>query len=201
MIKCIISDLGGVMLKLDPGRACRKLAKIPYKLEYGEMGWFTPERTHKLMDSGKITRRQVYELLIKNLALKGLTQRQFEEAFGNVFTNNLPVQRIMKKLSEKYSMALLSNTNPIHFDYVRKNFTIIRIFSYKILSYKEGFVKPQKQIFKIALKKLRRKPSECIFVDDKLANVTAARKMGINAIQYKTAPKLRSELRKLGAEI
>ena len=201
MIKCIISDMGNVVLKLDPGKACRRIAKIPYRPEYGEIGWFAPEeKTHRLMDSGRITKQDLYKMAKKNLGFEGLSQKQFEDAFGNVFTNNLPVQRIMKKLSENYTMALLTNTSPIHFEYVKKHFPIIKLFRYKVVSYKEGLTKPQRQIFRITLKRVRRKPSECVFVDDNPDNVNAAAGMGFKAIRYRTAPQLSSELRALGVE-
>lgn len=197
MIKVIISDLGNVLVKNYPQRACRKLTdKCAHNVD--EVSWFAPESVHRLMDTGKVSKQYLYRQAVKNLKLKGVSQKKFEDIYGNIFSNNIPVQKLMRKLSKSYVMVLLSNTDAIHFEYIQKHFPIINIFPHQIASYKVGYVKPQKQIFQAALKKAKCKPSECVFVDDKLENVKGARRLGIKAIQYTTTTNLRSELKKLG---
>ena len=211
MIKCIISDLGNVLVMNSPEKACRALAARKYRdpgkpapffrgcsPEYGEVSWFAPGKVHRLMDTGRLSKRDLYGMAVKNLGLRGVSQKKFESIYGNIFTSNVPVQRIMRKLAKTYRMVLLSNTNPIHYEYARKHFPVLRIFARKVLSYRVGCVKPQPRIFREALRKAGCRPEECVFVDDKPANVEGAAKLGINGIRYTTVARLKADLKRLG---
>ena len=53
-----------------------------------------------------------------------------------------------------------------------------------ILSYKEKVIKPDEAIYRLLIKRYQLVPEECIFMDDSLPNVLAARKLGIHAIHF-----------------
>src|SRR3989338_2170720 len=133
-IKCIMFDLGDVIVKNNPDKVCRRLAKS-CPLTPDEVAWFAPEEVHELIDTGKMSSRELYLLAVKNLGLKRVSQKKFEQIFGDMFTNNIPVQKIAKKLIDNYRLVLVSNTNEIHFQNIRKNFPIIKIFDAIVLSY------------------------------------------------------------------
>lgn len=61
-------------------------------------------------------------------------------------------------------------------------------------------VKPETEIYQTLLKRYELIPEECVFLDDNLANVDAARKLGIHAIQFTTKEESERELRKLGVK-
>jgi len=61
--------------------------------------------------------------------------------------------------------------------------------------------KPDRAIFEILLARYDLEPAATVFVDDMAANVAAARELGIRAIEYSTAGRLRRELRALGLPI
>ena len=200
MIKCIIFDLGDVLVHNNPIHACKRLAKH-CPLTPNEVAWFAPPYVHKLLDTGKINNRDLYRLAVKNLGLKKIPQKRFETIFADIFTNNKPVQEIARKLSRNYRLLLLSNTNAIHFNHIKKKFPILRIFKHHIVSYKVCYTKPEKQIYRIALKKSRCKPEECIFIDNTKMNTTAATKLGMAGIHYTTNRKLKADLKKLGVKV
>ena len=74
-------------------------------------------------------------------------------------------------------------------------------FDVVVLSYQVGLAKPQKEIFEHALKELRLKAGECVFIDDKIENIAAAKSLGFKAIHFKDAEQLASELKGLGVSI
>lgn len=57
-------------------------------------------------------------------------------------------------------------------------------FDFAVLSYEQGFAKPDPEIYDIALKKLGEgiKPAEIVFLDDKEECLVPARKIGIKTI-------------------
>ncbi len=80
--------------------------------------------------------------------------------------------------------------------------TIFSLFNAKhIIHYIEGqpvIKKPQPTYFTTYLEKHHLKPEQVVFIDDKYANVKAARSLGITAIHFKNPTQLRTTLQKLG---
>jgi 2-haloacid dehalogenase len=70
-----------------------------------------------------------------------------------------------------------------------------------VISGNEGVAKPDRKIFEILLASYDLEPAATVFVDDLAANVAVARELGIVAVQYFTADRLRRELRALGVPI
>ncbi|MCF7792736.1 MAG: HAD-IA family hydrolase [Candidatus Cloacimonetes bacterium] len=90
-----------------------------------------------------------------------------------------------KKLSSKYKIFILSNTDEIHFPYIWKTFPSLHIFAQNLmLSYQLGCMKPNLEIYSKALSMHKLKAEECIFIDDKLENMRAAEKFGMTSILH-----------------
>jgi FMN phosphatase YigB (HAD superfamily) len=54
--------------------------------------------------------------------------------------------------------------------------------------------KPDPAIYQLVLERLGTRPEETLFIDDKQANIDAARALGLVAIQFSTVEKLHDEL-------
>ena len=67
-----------------------------------------------------------------------------------------------------------------------------------ILSFRERLIKPDAEIYRLLLSRYSMKPEESVFLDDTLANVDAARALGIHGICFRTKEQAEEELRKLG---
>jgi epoxide hydrolase-like predicted phosphatase len=61
----------------------------------------------------------------------------------------------------------------------------IKLFDVLVLSGDTGFVKPDHQVYEIAIKKLNLKPAECLFFDDIPRNVRGAEAIGMHAVHYR----------------
>ena len=69
-----------------------------------------------------------------------------------------------------------------------------------ILSYLDKVIKPEKEIYDLLLSRYELKAEECVFLDDTLKNVEAARKYGFYGICFKTKEQAEEELKVLGVE-
>jgi putative hydrolase of the HAD superfamily len=58
------------------------------------------------------------------------------------------------------------------------------LFDVLVISHLVGLRKPEHPIFELAAARLDRAPADCVFVDDTIANVTAARALGMAAVHY-----------------
>lgn len=71
----------------------------------------------------------------------------------------------------------------------------------KVVSGFVNMIKPQPEIYKCLLEKYNLVPSECVFIDDRMDNVEAARQVGINGIQFAGYEAANNELRTMGVNL
>lgn len=67
-----------------------------------------------------------------------------------------------------------------------------------ILSYRDKVIKPQPEIYDLLIERYQLVPEECVFLDDTLPNVEAARRTGMHAIHFKNREQALEELKALG---
>ncbi len=94
-------------------------------------------------------------------------------------------------------VALLSNINDKYTKLIR-DFGFYDPFEPCLLSCEMGLEKPDPKAYQLLLEKLDLPANEIVFIDDLEENVEAAKKLGIDAIVFKSATQVRSELAKRG---
>ena len=99
-----------------------------------------------------------------------------------------------------YQTAMLSNIPPYHASIIRQ-LGYYDYFHPVVLSYEIGFEKPHLQAFLILLGILKLPPDTCLFIDDHIENVEAARKVGMSSILFTTPHQLFIDLNKIGIEL
>jgi FMN phosphatase YigB (HAD superfamily) len=93
----------------------------------------------------------------------------------------------------------LSNFATEKFALAQQQFDFLSEFDTAVISGHVGVVKPDPRIFEILFERVRRCPSELLFVDDSAANVRAAQALGMAAIHYRRGVDLEHELFAHGA--
>jgi putative hydrolase of the HAD superfamily len=77
---------------------------------------------------------------------------------------------------------------------------MLRHFHEQILSYEVGAMKPDPRIFERAIELAGCLPEECFYTDDIAEYVEAARRMGIDAVQFQSCAQLEREMVSRGIE-
>jgi putative hydrolase of the HAD superfamily len=108
------------------------------------------------------------------------------------------VLEIVRALSVLRKVACFSNTHAIHWDHMLANYKSFGLWRRAIASHLIHAAKPDPKAFAIACHELEAAPSECLMIDDGLANAEAARAAGWRAIHFKGPAALREELRECG---
>ena len=109
--------------------------------------------------------------------------------------------KLIKNLRANYKIILLSDNFDDMTKIIRKNFNLEKYFNLAVFSNEIGLVKRENKIYRFVIKKLKCKPKECIFIDDKKENIERARKLGINGILFrKNINLLKRDLRKLNVK-
>jgi 2-haloacid dehalogenase len=93
---------------------------------------------------------------------------------------------------------VLSNASAETWPFGVERFPILGRFDGVLLSGEVGVAKPDPEIFDELCRRFGVRPETTIFIDDKAANVDAARALGFAAHHFKDAAGLRAELVRLG---
>lgn len=103
-------------------------------------------------------------------------------------TNFYPcVETLLRELSTKYKLAMISNTMSDQPRLLLQESEMDQYFDLLICSRDLGVRKPNPEIFKIVLEKIKAKPSETIHVGDSVeADMYGARDSGITGVWIKT---------------
>jgi len=200
-IQAIIFDIGRVLVRVDVPRSMQGLAQS-VSLSPQEI-WTAIEKDPRWHDwqEGRISPRDWHLHLSKRLG-GSLKFDQFSEAWNRAL-DPTPIQdnSLFESLRKKFRLGLLSNTDPIHVAHLEATFDFFRFFAKPVRTYScvVGASKPSPLIFSDALKSLRVKAENAVFVDDVEAYVSAARSLGMQGIRYQSPDQLKADLNDFGA--
>lgn len=199
LIKAIIFDYYGVM--------CPRIVPC------------LAENTAKQFGSDYSTVRNIMEPLLYALDENSITFYEYWKILKSKLKNNIPKLKDHMKIWEQcslqldlrtemkdlvltlkktgYKVPLLTNITKtmVKFNKMKGRY---RIFKPVFLSCDIGLKKPSPVIFLYALKKLKLKPEECIFVDDQQSYLDGAEKVGIKTILFKDYLQLVEDLKRFG---
>ncbi len=197
-ITAITFDLGNVLVKVDHLRFCRRMAALaglsPQEV-YAQVFESTLEPGY---DTGRITSREFYERVTAHFGVT-LAYARFCELWCDIFDPMEAMAALVAHLAPRFPLFLLSNTNSLHFDYIRERFdAILEPFQAFILSYEVGSRKPEAAIYQALIRQVSRPPEEILYLDDKVAFVEAARDQGLAAWQFRSPQELRQDLERQG---
>jgi HAD superfamily hydrolase (TIGR01509 family) len=145
-------------------------------------------------ESGQI---ETEEFLDRFSSLLGLTLSfdAFREVWNSIFLPHTATsEELILSLKQNHRLVLLSNTNELHYHWLRERYPILHHFDAYTLSYAEKAMKPDERIFAAAVSYAQCAPHECFFTDDIDRYVDAARLFGIDAEIFTTESTLRRHL-------
>ena len=103
---------------------------------------------------------------------------EFLDAWSCHFTLKRDVFDYLDDLRASSPLVLCSNTNGAHWDHIVAHYGVDRLLTAAILSHEVHCEKPDADIYLAAARAQGRPPEECLFVDDVIANVDGAARLG-----------------------
>jgi 2-haloacid dehalogenase len=200
-IKAVVFDLGGVLLDWDPRHLYKKLIADPAEMA-DFLGQICTPRWHLAHDLGADTEQSCRELAATHPDRADLIMawsKRSEEMIAGQLDDAIAVLADVKATG--LQCLALSNMESDKFLLRRARYPFFGHLDGWVISGNEGVAKPDRKIFEILVARYDLEPAATVFVDDLAANVAVARELGMVAVQYFTADRLRRELRALGMPI
>ncbi|WP_395628013.1 HAD family hydrolase [Sphingorhabdus sp.] len=193
-ITTVVFDVGKVLFEWDLRHLFAKLITDKAELEYFVTHVVTPE-WHFQHDAG----RPLAEMTAERTALYPKYKNEID-AYRTRFNETIPGPvtgslEIVRKLAERaIPLFAITNFGAEFWEMFRPTQPIFDHFGDIVVSGVEKMVKPDPDIYALALRRFGLKPGEAIFIDDNHDNVVSARANGFAAHHFTDAEKLRREL-------
>lgn len=184
MIKAIIFDVGGVLIRTVDQTTRMKLAK-EYNLTYSEINQvvFGISGNHN-PQLGQISWDDHLANISRKLEISIEEGEDFMDLFFAGDQLNTELVDAIRNYKQDYKIGILSNAMTNLEDLMENDWKIIDLFDQVINSAVEGVMKPDRKLYEIALEKLGVLPEEAIFIDDMPENINAANELGIHGVRF-----------------
>ncbi|MBE9585175.1 HAD family phosphatase [Mucilaginibacter sp. JRF] len=194
-IKNIIFDYGNVIFNISFEKAQQAWAELGINNSADFFGHLKQDAIFDAFDRGEISAAQFRAHIRQITGNANLTDAQIDTAWNSMLIGVAEgTHDLLLQLKAKYRTFLLSNINPIHYDfimnYLEKEFGFLgndHLFEKTYYSHLTGKRKPEPAIFEQVLQENDLKAEETLFIDDSPQHLEAAGKLGINTFLM-TAP-------------
>jgi FMN phosphatase YigB (HAD superfamily) len=206
--QAVIFDIGRVIVGLNLKRAFAPLAaalkrsgdsQIQIKPE-PEQIWAAIQSDPRWHDwqEGRMTAKEWHQHIIRRLRIT-LGFDDFCSAWNRALDPE-PIlgDALFAQLGSRCRLGLLSNTDPLHWEYLEQHFSFTRYFPARIYSCRVGTSKPSPAIYQEALRALAVPAAATLYIDDIPEFAEAARQIGMDAIRFENPAQLVRELDRRG---
>ncbi len=194
----LVFDLGGVLIDWDPRHLYRKIF-----VDEREMERFLDEvglaEWNSRQDAGRPFAEAVAELVERfpgrEAAIRAFWDR-WEETIAGPIAGTVDI--LARLRGRGLPLHAISNWSAETFPRARPRFPFLDWFGDFVISGTVGVCKPDPAIYRLFLQRTGLQPEQCVFVDDSLPNVQAARGLGFGGVHFRSPRQLADELQKLG---
>ena len=198
VVKVIIFDVGGVLIENAYIPLLRQLAE-ENGLDFTNIKWFAAPFFNQAM-LGQITEAELFEKISQHFGLLE-TGEGLDTRIGELFLPIGEVWEYVKQLKDRYRLAILSDLGSGWIKRHEREFEFAKYFEQLFYSSRLGIKKPDPQLFQHVLEAMRVTADECVFIDDKIENVNAARGLGMWGIVYQNPGQLKRDLEQSGVSL
>ena len=184
MIKGIIFDLGGVLLRTEDRTPRQQLAEdLGVTVEQLYDLIFNSESAH-LATLGEVTSEQHWESIQQKMKWSAAELSEVRSKFWSGDRLDMLLIDYLRQLRAGRKTALLSNAWDDLRNFIEEQWKFGDAFDEIIISAEVGAAKPSPEIYLLALQRLGLHPQEAVFVDDVMENLVGAQAVGLHTIHF-----------------
>ena len=165
-------DLGRVLVQLRPLSFLKRFkpAWSTTKIDH----WWGNLTCIRKFETGQIDEDLFLEMATRETEFEG-TVAEFRDLFAGWILGVYPgAEALIRRLGTQVSVGVLSNTNALHINIIRRETELLQAFHDQFFSYEMGMLKPDKGVYEYVLGKIGLPPDKVVFFDDSQANIDAA---------------------------
>ena len=191
-IKALIFDMGGVLAganhhgKIEPVSDDIHV-QISKALGIGLDTWIDAiDSSYAKSIEGKLSPGKTKSIISKNLHIPSQTlEKKVLQVYKKLFSQNKKLyDYAIRKKREGYKIAILSDQWP----FSKKALflpNLMKKFDAVVVSCDVGMRKPNPKIYRLTTNKLKIKPKEAIFIDNREWNLKPAKKLGMKTVLFR----------------
>ncbi len=168
-ISVILFDFVGVLLVPDPRAAATPLVDA------------IDARIGKVIDDAQFQREVLQDFSLDPERLQPVLDQVVQK-----YQPYAPLWSLLPVFKQRFRLGVINNGTWLTYPLFDRRFHLADTFDAFISSAFEGVRKPDRRIYLRACEKLGAAPENCLFMDDSEENVMGARRVGMQAIHWKT---------------
>jgi HAD superfamily hydrolase (TIGR01509 family) len=198
MIRNIVFDFGGVLVKYDFPAYFTTVLGSRERADYFMSHILTDENNDQL-DKGDRSFAEFMADWKRRWPDYTDALEAFDHHYTDIFTGEVDgMYDLMMQLKEEgYRLLGLSNWSTKVFDIMKKFPRIFSLLDGYLVSHQVHLLKPQPEIYTAFCSKFGVKAADCVFIDDKPANIAGAKSIGMEGIVFSDIRQLRMDLKAL----
>lgn len=194
-------DVGGVILSNGWDHEERAAAVKHFGLDAADL----EERHEEANDAWEKGQISMDDYLGQSVfcRARSFSREEFKDFVFAQSKENFGTRAVLDEItaSGRYLLATLNNESAELNEYRIRQFGLKRNFTAFFTSCYLGVRKPGEAIYRRALGIAQRVPAECIFIDDRLANLDVPRELGMRTIQFENPVQLARDLIQQGVQV
>lgn len=201
-ISNIVFDVGNVLVKWDPEKVMREQGMTAEDIREFDEKIFKSGIWDK-SDEGILTKEEFVRSMVDAIPHLEEKIRGFFENIKDALSTFDYTERFIEKCKEAgYRVYILSNYSEWAYEQTKDSaLTFLPLMDGILFSYRVKLIKPDDRIYESLLNTFSLNSTETVFMDDRLDNVEAAKKNGINAFVFENIEQAISDLKNYGVEI
>jgi HAD superfamily hydrolase (TIGR01509 family) len=177
----LIMDLGGVIVDHDNAKSYDRL--IDLLEERPSRAGLAAFIAGTGLGKGHVSPEGLFEALRQQCG-SSASQADFLAAWTCHFSLNREVFSFLESMRRTRPIVICSNTDAAHWEFLTHQYGVDKLAAKAVLSYECGFEKPSPELYLMAAAAHESEPQACLFVDDLLVNVEAAKSLGFRSHQF-----------------
>jgi len=194
-----IFDLGGVLIDWNPRHLYRKLFDEDHEAMEAFLANVCTAEWNTQMDAGKSFAEGVAELVARFPEQAPLIQvfyTRWVEMISGPIEETVAILSALRAAG--HELHALSNWSAETFPLVQPRFEFLDWFETRVISGEIEKVKPDADIFHHLLESIGHAASDCLFIDDSVANIETAEALGFQVHHFRSPQQLQEHLDAMG---
>jgi putative hydrolase of the HAD superfamily len=176
-------DIGNVIVHVDFISSLKKL--MPEEIDEPEARLNRLLERKDEFEAGRLSHEDYFPWAAQTIGFEGKID-QFMEAWVDIFSPNKAMWTSIESLHNAgHRLILFSNINEPHIQFLQDQHPIFKCFDGGVYSYRTGHIKPEDEIYQVAIREYQLVAERTAYIDDLPANIEGGKKAGLICHQYR----------------